>query len=222
MPPLRLTNVLQTALPPLSAPSRAVVSGSACCNGHGASAGEIAAWVGVRDAHQLARGVRRDGLPPLEQLAGWARVLYWVLAAESGDRSLLELARREQLDPAVAYRLVHRVTGLRWSQVRRAGLAAMLAQFRERCRDRFLSPRPRAATPTRPVADAAGARERLSWARYEPGWAEPRRSSTGHPAAVLSERLPVAGSPFGAALAAGGTAPPTRVRPAAVRCLQRN
>src|SRR5207244_3078637 len=106
---------------------------------------------------------------PLEQLAGWARVLYWVLEAESGDRSLLELARREQLDPAVAYRLVHRVTGLRWSQVRRAGLAAMLARFRERCRDRFLSPRPRAATPTRPVADAAGPRERLSWARYEPG-----------------------------------------------------
>src|SRR2546427_3173038 len=168
----------------------------ACCNGHASSAGEIAAWVGLRDRHQLARGLRRDGLPPLEQLAGWARVLYWVLEAESGDRSLLELARREQLDPAVAYRLVHRVTGLRWSQVRRAGLAAMLARFRERCRDRFLSPRPRAVTPTRPVADAAAARERLSWARYEPGWAEPRRSSTGHPAAVLSERLPVAGSPF--------------------------
>src|SRR5438132_6890257 len=95
----------------------------------------------------------------------------------------------------------------------------MLARFRERCRDRFLSPRPRAATPTRPVADAAGPRERLSWARYEPGWAEPRRSSTGHPAAVLSERLPVAGSPFDVAIAADGTAYLTRVRAAAVECL---
>jgi len=219
MPPLRLANVLQTALPPLSATSRAVVSALACCNGHASSAGEIAAWVGLRDRHQLARGLRRDGLPPLEQLAGWARVLYWVLEAQSGDRSLLELARREQLDPAVAYRLVHRVTGLRWSQVRRAGLATMLARFRERCRDRFSSPRPRAATTTHRVAAAAGPRERLSWARCEPGWAEPRRSSPGHPAAVLSERLPVAGSPFDVAIAADGTAYLTRVRAAAVECL---
>src|SRR5438552_17325479 len=172
MPPLRLATVLQAALPPLSATSRAVVSALACCNGHASSAGEIAAWVGLRDRHQLARGLRRDGLPPLEQLAGWARVLYWVLEAESGDRSLLELARREQLDPAVAYRLVHRVTGLRWSQVRRAGLAAMLARFREGCPDRAPTRTPRAATPTRPVAHAPGPRARLSWAPYEPGWAE--------------------------------------------------
>ena len=211
MPPLPLTNALQTALPPLSATSRAVVSALACCNGHAASANEIAAWVGLRDRHQLARGLRRDGLPPLEQLAGWARVLYWVLEAESGDRSLLELARREQLDPAVAYRLVHRVTGLRWSQVRRAGLAAMLARFREGC--------PNRATTRTPVA-AAAPRDRPSWARCEPGWAQPRRASLGHPAAVLSERLLVAGNPFDVAIAADGTAYLTRVHAAAVECLE--
>ena len=221
MPPLRLTNVLQTALPPLSATSRAVVSALACCNGHASSAGEIAAWVGLRDRHQLARGLRRDGLPPLEQLAGWARVLYWMLEAEAGDRSLLELARREQLDPAVAYRLVQRVTGLRWSQVRRAGLAALLARFRERCRDPFSTPRPRAGAQARASAgaDAAAARERLGWARCEPGWAEPRRARPGHPAAVLSERLPVGGSPFDVAIAADGTAYLTRLHAAAVECL---
>src|SRR5438477_389034 len=211
MPPLPLTNALQTALPPLSATSRAVVSALACCNAHAASANEIAAWVGLRDRHQLARGLRRDGLPPLEQLAGWARVLYWVLEAESGDRSLLELARREQLDPAVAYRLVHRVTGLRWSQVRRAGLAAMLARFRGGCPDR--------ATTRTPVA-AAAPRDRPSWARCEPGWAQPRRASLGHPAAVLSERLLVAGNPFDVAIAADGTAYLTRVHAAAVECLE--
>src|SRR2546427_12281382 len=54
----------------------------ACCNGHASSAGEIAAWVGLRDRHQLARGLRRDGLPPLEQLAGWARGLYWMRSEE--------------------------------------------------------------------------------------------------------------------------------------------
>src|SRR5437667_10173193 len=102
MPPLRLTNVLQTALPPLSATSRAVVSALACCNGHASSAGEIAAWVGLRDRHQLARGLRRDGLPPLEQLAGWARVLYWVREAGSGERSLREPGRPVQPGPAGA------------------------------------------------------------------------------------------------------------------------
>src|SRR5207245_7273974 len=135
--------------PPLSATSRAVVSALACCNGHASSAGEIAAWVGLRDRHQLARGLRRDGLPPLEQLAGWARVLYWMLEAEAGDRSLLELARREQLDPAVAYRLVQRVGGLCWSQVRRAWLAALLARFRERRRDPFSSSWPSAGPRAR-------------------------------------------------------------------------
>src|SRR6266699_2684108 len=184
MPPLRLTNMLHAALPELSSASRAVVSALGCLNGNAPPARDLAAWMGLRDRYQLARVLRRDGLPPLEQLAGWTRVLYWVLEAESGDRSLLELARREQLDPAVAYRLVHRVTGLRWSQVRRAGLAAMLARFREGCGDR--------ATTRTPVA-AAGPRDRPSWARCEPGWAQPRRASLGHPAAVLSERLPVAG-----------------------------
>src|SRR5207247_8256741 len=169
------------------------------------------AWVGLRDRHQRARGLRRDGLPPLEQLAGWARVLYWMLEAEARDSSLLELARREQLDPAVAYRLVHRVTGLRWSQVRRAGLAAMLARFREGCGDR--------ATTRTPVA-AAGPRDRPSWARCEPGWAQPRRASLGHPAAVLSERLPVAGSQFDDAIGAYGTEYLIRVPSPAVYCLE--
>src|SRR5437879_9633198 len=163
MPPLRLTNARQLCLPPSAATSRAWVIALSCCNGHASSAGEIAAWVGLRDRHQLARGLRRDGLPPLEQLAGWARVLYWMLEAEAGDRSLLELARREQLDPAVAYRLVQRVTGLRWSQVRRAGLAALLARFRERCPDPFSTPRLRAGAQARSAAGADGgaARERL-------------------------------------------------------------
>jgi len=221
MPPLRLTNVLQTALPPLSATSRAVVSALACRNGQAPSAGEIAAWVGLRDRHQLARGLRRDGLPPLEQLAGWARVLYWMLEAEARDSSLLELARREQLDPAVAYRLVHRVTGLRWSQVRRAGLTAMLSRFREGCRDRFSSARLRAGAQAGPaVAEAGAARERLGWARREPGWALPRRGSPRHPAAVLTERLPITGSPFDVAVAADGTAYLTRLHAAALECLE--
>ena len=75
MPPLRLTSLLQTALPDLSSASRAVVNTLGCLNGNAPPARELATWVGLRDRYQLARALRRDGLPPLEQLAGWTREL---------------------------------------------------------------------------------------------------------------------------------------------------
>ncbi|HEV2670972.1 MAG TPA: hypothetical protein VGU74_07760 [Gemmatimonadales bacterium] len=93
----------------------------------------MAAWLGFHDRYQLARSLRRDGLPPLEVLSGWARTLYWILEAETSGISLRELAERERLDPAVAYRLVRRVTGSRWSEVRRDGLASALLRFKDRC-----------------------------------------------------------------------------------------
>ena len=100
MPPLRLTNLLQGVLAHLSPASRAVLSTLACRNGDAPSANEVAAWVGLRNRQQLARTLERDGLPPLEQLAGWTRVLYWMLEAESTGMSLFQLARRENEDPA--------------------------------------------------------------------------------------------------------------------------
>src|SRR5204863_5684659 len=102
MPPLRLTNLLEQALPGLSATSRAVVRTLACRNGAAPPAPDVAAWVGARDRFQLARCLRRDGLPPLTELAGWTRVLYWMLEAETTGASLFQLAQREHLDPAVA------------------------------------------------------------------------------------------------------------------------
>src|SRR5712692_4730835 len=109
MPLLPLTSLLQTALPGLSRVGRAVVSTLACGNGAAPSAHEIAVSVGLRDRHQLARRLRHDGLPPLEQLAGWTRVLHWILEEHSTSASLLQLARRDHVDPATAYRLVRRV-----------------------------------------------------------------------------------------------------------------
>src|SRR2546429_4795202 len=99
MPPLRLANVLQTALPPLSATSRAVVSALACCNGHASSAGEIPAWGGLRGPHQLPPRLRRDGPPPPPPLAGWAPGLYWGVRAGSGDPPPPQLARPAHAAP---------------------------------------------------------------------------------------------------------------------------
>lgn len=113
MPPLRLTSLLHSVFSQVSPTGRAVLSTLGCRNGDPPPADEVAAWVGLRNRHQLARALRRDGLPPLEQLAAWTRVLYWMLEAEATGASLLQLAHREDLDPSAAYRLVRRVTGLR-------------------------------------------------------------------------------------------------------------
>lgn len=214
MPPLRLTSLLQAALPELSSSSRAVISALGCVNGDAPSAQNLAGWVGLRDRHQLARVLRRDGLPPLEQLTGWARVLYWLLEAEATGMSLLELATRERVDPAVAYRLVRRVTGLRWSEARRAGLAVAVLKLRERRVMRIVGAR--SPTPEAPHRLAQAVGDGVAWHREvrtpQPaqGWV------THHPTGVLADRWPVSGSPFDVATTAGDIALVTRVHAAAV------
>src|SRR5467141_190929 len=111
MPPLQLTSLLQDSLPHLSYKGRAVLSALGCVNGRAPGSAELAAWLGFHDRYQFARAMRREGLPPLETLGGWARTLYWILESETSGATLRELAERDHLDPAVAYRLVRRVTG---------------------------------------------------------------------------------------------------------------
>ncbi|HEX9704706.1 MAG TPA: YncE family protein [Gemmatimonadales bacterium] len=215
MPPLRLTSLVQGALPNLSGTSRAVLSTLACRNGHAPPASEVATWVGLRDRFQLARVLRADGLPPLEQLSGWIRVLYWVLEAEAADVSLLELMQREHVDPATGYRLVRRVTGMRWSEVRHAGVSMILLKLRDRCTRRVAGARLRSAEQTSQLAVAVGdGITRRS---------DPQPATTvvvGHPAGVLGSRLLVSGAPFDVVVPRSGVAWVTRTHAAAVDYLQ--
>jgi hypothetical protein len=87
MPPLRLTSLLQSALPQVSRPSRALLSSLAAINGSLLPANEIASWVGLRNRYQLNRVLRGDGLRPLAELAGCVRVLYWRCRAEETGAS---------------------------------------------------------------------------------------------------------------------------------------
>jgi YVTN family beta-propeller protein len=223
MPPLRLTSLLQTALPELSSASRAVVSTLGCLNGNAPSARDMAVWVGLRDRYQLARVLRRDGLPPLEQLAGWTRVLYWMLEAETSGASLRQLAQRERVDPAVAYRLVHRVTGLPWSQAQRAGLSLALLRFRERRGMRLVPARTPAHELHPPLAQAVGDDVMSGSSRTAAPRMNLARAATarppGHPAAVLGERIPVGGGPFDVTMTPGGIVLVTRVKAAAIDLL---
>ena len=222
MPPLRLTSLLHTALPDLSPGSRAVVSTLACLNGNVSSARDVATWAGLRDRYQLARLLRRDGLPPLEQLAGWTRVLYWMLQAESSGASLRQLAQREHVDPAVAYRLVQRVTGVTWSQAKRAGHSVVLLRLRERRGLRLGSAR-KPATRAVPADFARAVGDHVvsdTWRTrvHRSGVVSQGRATLApqHPRPVLGERLVVGGGPFDVAMTPGGVALVTRTRAAAV------
>jgi len=225
MPPLLLTSLLQTALPRVSPASRAVISTLGCLNGNTPSAHDMATWVGLRDRYQLARVLRRDGLPPLEDLTRWARVLYWMVEAESSGATLRQLAQRERLDPAAAYRLVHQVTGVPWLQARRAGVQAAVLQLRGRCGMRLVGPRAVPAEVPRRLAAAVG--DDVISATTLAGAPRPSRRPPGvgptlahHPAGVLVERCLVGGYPFDVATTPDGMAFVTRSHAASLEVLR--
>jgi YVTN family beta-propeller protein len=218
-----LTALLHEAFPDLSTTSRAVLCTLGCRNGNGHSADEIAAWVGLPDRHHLYRSLRREGLPQLRQLAAWARVLYWLSEVEATGASLLELAGRDRLDVAVAYRLVRRVTGMRWSQAKRQGLSGVLALFQEHCRHERLQARYEPA-PDRPGNGTPhnGRHPGLFRSGSRPAPRMAHDSACRHPGGILAERVPLSGSPFDVAVspALPGLAWVTRVHAARVDCLE--
>src|SRR5438045_5087008 len=100
-----------------------------------------------------------------------------MLEAETTGASLFELAHREHLDPAVAYRLVRRVTGLRWSEARRGGVTLALARLHAARREAPLGDaRVRDCCAPQPLGEAGPAPTRPS----SPG-APPRPTRATHP-----------------------------------------
>src|SRR5437588_13023674 len=110
MPSSACKKNVQSALPGLSPDSRAVVRVLGCCNGQ-LTPTSVAQWLGLRTRYQVARLLRRGGLPPFEDLAAWTRVLYWLRQSESTGASLLQLWRRERLCPSAAARVGRPVSG---------------------------------------------------------------------------------------------------------------
>ncbi len=126
--------LLQTALHWLSPQGHAVVERLVASQGYPGSAHAIALAVGLKNRFQLSRLLDREGLPCLEDLGGWIRVMLWVLEWENSRRSLSESALRSVRDPATCYRTVERVTGLGWNRVRALGSTWVLLTLVECCR----------------------------------------------------------------------------------------
>jgi YVTN family beta-propeller protein len=215
MAPLPLTLIVQTVLPWLGQPGRAAITALAANNGRLDSADRLAAQLGLRNRFCLARLLRREGLPPLSELADWIRALHLVLQAESTGQPLQRLAYRSLGEPANCYRLIRRRLGAPWSEVRARGLPWALIRFLERCRRPEHRPVGRAdqGRPARLVARTSPA----AGARPHPGApaALPSRAA-GHPVGRVAATLPIDGAPFDVAASPTGVMYVTCLRGAAV------
>src|SRR6266498_2460450 len=236
MPPLPLAKILNVAIPALSGEARAVLDVLACKNGLLPAAGDVATFVGLRTRHQVARTLRRASLPPLEELAGWTRLFYWVLQSEQTGASLLALARESHLEPATCYRLVRRLMGQPWSRVRRGGITGAILRFRTIWKDRGIH-----ELALQPSLQAVGGAGKAGGTHREVGAAlavgaggfgtelsiravrpPPRAVADplGRPHGVLASRLGIAGYPFDVAIGPDGAAWLTRLHAAVLERLQ--
>jgi hypothetical protein len=221
VPPLPLAKILNVALPSLAGEARAVVDVLACKNGLLPPAGDVATFLGLRTRHQVARTLRRASLPPLEELAAWTRLFYWVLQWEQTGSSLLALARHSHLEPATCYRLVRRLMGEPWSRVRRGGIAGALLRFRTIWKDSGMH-----QLALQPYLQAAARREAAGNGALAVGIRAVRQpprpvaDPLGRPRGVLASRLRIADYPFDVAIAPDGAAWLTRVHAAVLERLQ--
>jgi len=114
--------------------------------------------LGFRNRHQLRRSLAASGLPCLEDLAGWIRILIWVEETTSSGRALSRRALEDGKDPSPWFRQVRRLTGKTWREVLFLGRGWVLG-----CLANMIV----ASTCEEPQA----LRRRPAWALRRPAWA---------------------------------------------------
>ena len=113
---------IRPALSRLSLITRTVIEALLLTGGSIGSAEHVAEVMGLRNRFELARRLRREHLPSLHRLAGWATVLDWMEKLERSGASLCRHAFLTKRDPGACYRVVKRTTGVDWAVLRRRGL----------------------------------------------------------------------------------------------------
>src|SRR5438552_17727194 len=131
-------DVVETALglstPWLLPDARAIVRCLVTSRGVFRSASRFSRSIGARNRHELAHILRKAGLPPLERLGGWIRIMFWVVEYEVNGTTICNSSLTQGSYPASRYRLVSRLTGHQWTKVRKLGLVWLLEQFLKACR----------------------------------------------------------------------------------------
>src|SRR5881409_2325576 len=115
-----IASLIHRALPGLSFRTGALVDALLLAGGGVGTAGALASHFGLGSRFQLAALLRADGLPPLHPLSGWITLLVWTWEWEEQETSLCRAALRTGKEPAACYRLVPRITGAQWAEVRTA------------------------------------------------------------------------------------------------------
>jgi hypothetical protein len=126
--------LLLAALPLRSPESVRLVEALARAGGMVPDAHGFATDVGMRSRYRVARVLRREGLPQLEELAAWVRLLRWLTLWESGSGSLSRIALDAGLETSVCCRTIRRLTGATWTEARERGPEWALILLLERCR----------------------------------------------------------------------------------------
>jgi hypothetical protein len=129
-----LAQQLSSAIPRLSDRGRDIIGLLADSGGCIDCPDALAMRIHLHSRHQLARVLRREGLPQIEELGAWIKVLRLLLDWEQTHRSLYTMALGASLYPPTCYRLVKRVTGKTWRQACDDGFGVMLVRFVSRCR----------------------------------------------------------------------------------------
>lgn len=125
----RLLTALHGVRPDLTVLTSAVVDAIVLVQGPIGTAHTVAQRLGLRNRFELARLLEGQGLPSLHGLAEWITVLSWVLTSERKNVSLCWMAFRSHRHPSACYRMVKRVTGRRWEDVRSRGSAWLMQEF---------------------------------------------------------------------------------------------
>jgi hypothetical protein len=132
---ITLAEQLHPLLPHLTARGQQVLAAVANQAGRIGGANCLTRQLGLPSRHCLARLLRREGLPAIEELCGWMSVLNLLQDYEHTHQSLYQLAIRTTRHPPTCYRTVKRITGKTWTQVRMEGFHFALISFLKRCAD---------------------------------------------------------------------------------------
>jgi hypothetical protein len=129
-----LRRLLLAALPLTSPESVRLVEALARSGGHLQDARRFAADLQMGSRYRVARVLRRECLPQLEELAAWVRVMRWLVLWEAGCGSLSRMALDDGLEMSVCCRTVRRLTGATWTQARARGPEWAILLLSQRCR----------------------------------------------------------------------------------------
>lgn len=124
---------LSLGIPRLSASGREIIGLLADFGGCIDCPDSFATTIHLRSRHQLARMLRREGLPQIEELCAWIKVLRLLRDWEHTHRSLYTMALDASLYPPTCYRLVKRITSKTWRQACEDAFGDMLVRFVNRC-----------------------------------------------------------------------------------------